>query len=206
MSRRLTSTLTVLALHLAVLGAPAEGEAQGRADRERASMELSFDHGVGVGTVGPQLELAADLRLWAPFGLGGMVRLGGNVTDRLTGELAVDVGVGYRFDLVSTNHLGLRLVGMVGGRITRGTRPGSPSTGGLGPGIPLGGSGFDSVDATSYGAIGMVHLDFWHRSVFFGVGVTGQVLQVDEAQPGEIGSGLDLRIIPTLRVGGSWSL
>jgi hypothetical protein len=174
------SPLPLLCLVLTLCVA-SSATAQVRTATGRSRMELAFDHGVGFGTEDMYFELAGDLRVYSPFGLGVVLRAGA-ATQIMSIAFAAEVGVAYRLDLLTTDRAGIQL-GIA-----------------LGPSVAYG--PFDRGSVPAIGGWGMLHLDVWHRNIFVGIGVTGHAL----APQGEQRVYPILTITPTLRVGGDWGL
>lgn len=149
-------TRTVLVALACSLTATAPiASAQDRSRSGRSRMELAFDHGYGASSEGGYAEIAADLRIYAPFGLGAVLRTG-IASNLFSNALAADLGVAYRLDLVAEEHVGLQLAGAIG------------------PSIAY--DPFDQGNVTAFGGWAMVHLDFWHRNVFVGLGASAHAL------------------------------
>ena len=195
----LVSSAALLAA-IVISAAPAFG--QDRTTSGRARMELSFDHGMAIGVTSVRaartasgqpggdwttfgLAASADLRLYAPSGIGAVVRTGYEGIFS-TGLFVVDVGVAYRGDLVGGTHGGLQLVGSVGPSVGHGN---------------LVGSYLEGTPSTALAGLwGSVHLDVWHRNSFVGIGVTART---------QWAHGYDdalVSLVPTIRVGGDWGL
>ena len=172
--------LAPLSLALTLSVASVAG-AEVRTATGRSRMELTFDHGLGFGTEGMFFELATDLRVYAPYGLGAVLRLGG-AAQLMSIGWAAEVGVAYRVDLFTMERAGIQL-GIA-----------------LGPSVAYG--PFDRGSVPAIGGWGMLHLDVWHRNIFVGIGVTGHAL----APEGEQRTNPILTVTPTLRVGGEWGL
>ena len=171
----------------------AAAQARDRSTSGRSRLELSFDHGYGFATEGQYVELAADLRLYAPFGLGAVLRTGAAVQGP-SNALALDVGVAGRFDLLSYEHFGLQLGGALGPSLAAGP--------------------FDGGNVLAFGGWALVNLDFWFRNFFVGLGVSGHALVSErygqEAEPGSIDppgrTDPILSLTPLIRIGGDWGL
>lgn len=148
-------------------------------------MELALDVGAGPSTEGVYGELAADLRLWAPFGLGGVLRVGGATTG-FSNAFAADLGVAGRLDLHSEEHLGLQLAGA------------------LGPSVAYG--PFDAGNVSAFGGWAMVHVDFWYRNLIVGIGVSGHAMIAERHGQADGRDDAILSLAPTIRVGGEWGL
>lgn len=183
----LSSVLTALALAALPLAEPAHAQDRTRTGRSR--VELAFDHGYGFGTEGDFAELSVDARLYAPFGLGVALRAG--VASRLfSNAVGVDLGLAYRLDLSAGEHAGLQLALTLGPSVARGP--------------------FDGGQVWAFGGWAMVHLDFWYRNFFVGVGASGHAMWADRM--GE--NGLEgaprtdalMTLTPTIRVGGEFGL
>jgi hypothetical protein len=179
--------ISILALVLAA-GAPRTAHAQDRTRSGRARMELAFDHGLGwsgeaSGDI--HLELATDLRVYSPEGIGAAVRIGVASTG-LSTALAADLGLAARFDLFAREHHGVQLGLGVGPSIARGP--------------------FDRGDVLALGGWAMVHLDFWFRNALFGIGVAGHALWTETSGQAYGRSDPIFAIAPTIRVGGDWGL
>src|SRR5689334_6559640 len=101
-------------LVLSVLAASASAQAQSRSTTDRARMEVALDHGYGGGSEGGFVELAIDLRLFAPEGMGFVLRTGA-ASNGLSNAIAADVGGAWRFDLVRGTRGGLQLSFAAGG-------------------------------------------------------------------------------------------
>lgn len=174
------SLLAALSLAL-TLSVASTAAAQVRTATGRSRMELTFDHGIGFGTEGMFFEGAMDLRVYAPLGLGAVLRVGA-ATQLMSGGFAAEVGAAYRLDLFTMERAGIQL-GVA-----------------LGPSVAYG--PFDRGNAPAIGGWGMLHVDVWHRNIFVGIGLTGHALASEGAQR----TNPVLTITPTLRVGGEWGL
>lgn len=148
-------------------------------------MELAFDHGYGVSTEGDYAELGADLRLWAPFGLGVVLRTG-VASNGMSTAAAADLGVGYRLDLVAIDHVGLQLAGVLGPSLAHGP--------------------FDHGKVAAFGGFAMLHLDFWYRNFFVGVGVSAHAMVSERYAQSDGRDAPILTLTPTLRIGADWGL
>ena len=184
-----TRLAALAALALSLLPDLAHAQARTRATTGRARMELAFDHGYGLGTEGDYLELGVDLRVYAPEGIGAVVR-GGVALAPISIAYVVEAGLAYRLDLLSSEAFGVQL--------------------GLAAGPSFAYGPFDRGEVPALGGWAMLGLDLWHRNFFFGIGVTGHALGVlsdgggdNHAPPRE---GPLLTVTPTLRVGGDWGL
>jgi len=167
--------------------------AQDRTTSRRARLELSFDHGYGFSTEGSFIELAADLRLLSPDGIGVALRTGSAVQG-LSNAHVIELGIAGRLNLFSLPHVGLQLGGAIGPSLA------------CGP--------FDGGDVRAYGGWASLHLDLWHRNLFVGVGVSGHALLSDrhatQIDPLSIeaprGDAPILSLTPLIRLGGDWGL
>ena len=155
-------------------------------------MELSVDHGYGFGSEDGFIELAFDLRVHAPNGLGAVLRMGG-AAQIMSAAFAVDAGIAYRVELVSSDLAALQL-GLA-----------------LGPSVAYG--PFDRGMVPAYGGFAMAHFDVRFSRFFVGLGVSAHALMPDG--PGEQSGSRTtspsrdaplLALTPTLRVGGEWGL
>lgn len=187
-----SSPLLTCVLVLFALAPPDRAEAQTRATTGRARAELAFDHGYGFGTEadhmhprGDFVELATDFRLYAPFGLGLVLRAG--VAARpLSYAFAGDLGVAQRLDLLRRDGWGLQL--------------------GFAAGASLAYGPFDQSYVGAAGGFAMVHLDLWMREMFFGIGLDAHALLPEGHASGEGRTDPILTIAPLLRVGADWGL
>lgn len=174
---------------LAALALVAPASAQDRSATGRSRLELAFDHGYGASTEGDYAEVSVDARLYAPFGLGAVVRTGA-ATQLFSNALAMDLGVAYRLDLAAGEHAGLQLALALGPALARGP--------------------FDGGEVWAFGGWAMLHLDFWYRNFFVGLGVSGHAVWAsrdgEENLEGPPRTGAVMTLTPTLRVGGEWGL
>lgn len=181
---RLALSIVVASLALASVA-----HAQDRTRTGRARMELAFDHGYGLGSEGEYAELAVDARLYAPFGLGVALRTG-LATQLFSNALAIDLGPAYRLDLVAGEHAGLQLALAAGPSVARGP--------------------FDGGDVWAFGLFGMLHLDFWYRNFFVGLGASAHGLWPTRAGEDQLEGTPRTDPIwtftPTIRIGGEWGL
>jgi hypothetical protein len=179
----------VVSLVLASAALASSAHAQDRSRSGRSRMELAFDHGYGVSSEGEYAELAVDARLYAPFGLGLVVRTG-LATQLFSNAVALDLGLAYRVDLVAGDHAGLQLALAAGGSAARGP--------------------FDGGDVWALGVVGMLHLDFWYRNFFVGIGASSHALWPIRAGEDQL-EGTPRTdplwtLTPTIRIGGEWGL
>ncbi|MCB9598598.1 MAG: hypothetical protein H6719_38135 [Sandaracinaceae bacterium] len=185
----MTRPIACLSLVIASLALAPPALAQDRNATGRSRMELSFDHGYGFGSEGEFVELAADGRVYAPFGLGVVARAG-LATRVFSNALALDLGAAYRLDLVDTPHAGLQLAIAVGPSVARGP--------------------FDGGEVWAFGGWSMLHLDFWYRNFFVGLGATGHLMATtregSDVVDGNPRSAPILTLTPMIRIGGEWGL
>lgn len=177
--------LSRLLLLVLVCAVPSTASAQDRSRTGRARLELALDLGYGGGSDGGYVEIGADLRLSAPFGLGVVLRTG-LATNGFSNALAADLGIAYRLDLIQEEHLGVQVGAAVGPSVASGP--------------------FDQGEVLAYGGWAMIHLDFWYRNLLIGVGLSGHAMVGERhAQP----TGRDtpiLTLAPMIRFGGEWGL
>jgi hypothetical protein len=160
--------------------------AQNRSSPVRARMELAIDLGYGGGSEGAYGELAMDFRVWAPEGLGVIVRTGA-ATNLWSTAFAADLGFGARLDLERGARGGLQLALGIGATYARGPFDGE-------------------VDAL--GGFGTASLELWHDNWFLGLGATAHALAAlaaDENEPTREDP-LIWTLAPMLRMGGDWGL
>lgn len=205
MTRTCHQFLVLVAATLVAIAASASPAlAQDRTTRGRARMELSFDHGFALGvtsvrensdTTWTTLGVAgtADLRLYAPSGFGAVVRTGYEGVFS-SGLFSLDIGAAYRGDLLSGTHGGIQLVATAGASVSYGTLIGVASYQGWFPGL------VSSEPVALGGVWGSVHVDFWHRNSFFGLGLTARAQWADGYDDSLVS------LVPTIRVGGDWGL
>lgn len=173
---------TTLVLFALVLAAPAA--AQYRSESARARMEIAFDHGYGGGSEGGYAELAGDVRIWAPYGVGLIVRTG-LASNVFSNAFAVDLGVGARVDLAHGSLGGLQLYGALGGSVAYGPFDGY---------IP------------AFGGFAMAGLDLWHRNFFVGIAASAHALYAEGHQDAGGRGDPIWTLAPMLRVGGDFGL
>lgn len=167
------------------LGVPLTASAQDRSRSGRARLELALDHGYGGSSEGGYGEIAADLRLSAPNGIGAVLRTG-LATQLFSNALGVDLGVAYRVDLAASDHVGVQLGGALGPSLSYGP--------------------FDGGWVVAYGGWAMLHLDLWFRNFLVGVGVSAHAMA--SARHGQEGGRAApiLTLAPLVRIGGDWGL
>jgi hypothetical protein len=161
-----------------VFALPASAQAQYRSTSDRARMELAFDHGFGGGSEGGYAELAIDMRVWAPFGLGLVLRTG-LASNGFSNALAADLGPAVR--IIGGGKLGGVALSLAGGLAYA-----------YGP--------FHEGWAHGVGAFALLAIDFWYRNFFAGLAASGHVLFASERQTPI------WTLAPMLRVGGDWGL
>ena len=167
--------------------------AQDRTSTHRARMEVSLLAGYGGSSEGGYAELGFDARLYSPDGAGLVLRAGG-AAQILSVALAVDVGVAYRVDLVGGEHAGLQLAMGFGPTIANGP--------------------FDRGNVWAGGGWAALHLDYWYRNMFVGLGASSRVLvsSPGAGSRGDVQTRMEPRtdpvwtVTPTLRFGGEWGL
>jgi len=184
--------LLVVALTLS-WAAPAS--AQYRSTTGRGRVEIALDHAWGFGSEGEHLQLAADLRVHAPCGLGAVFRAG-LASQLLSNALAFDLGIAQRVDLVTGPRAGLQLAFAAGGSYANG--PFAPDSVASLP--------FHERSVDALGGFAMVHLDVWIDTFFFGAGVSGHLLRATGDAHQARGGELLTALAPTLRLGGEWGL
>lgn len=178
-------------LFILTLPPPSHASAQIRAQSTtgRARMELSFDHGFGPSSEGDVLELGMDLRVYAPEGVGAIVRTG-VATQLMNIAYATDLGAVHRFDLFADDRVGLQLAWAGGMTVAYGP--------------------FDRGDVPGLGGFAALNLDLRSRGMFFGVGASGHALAVlgpeDDPIDGNARRAPLLSLVPFLRIGGEWGL
>lgn len=180
MPRLLSSALLVLLCATASVAS-----AQDRSRSHRARMELALDHGLGASTEGMYGELSADLRIFAPEGVGAVLRTG-VATRGFSNAPAVDLGIAYRLDLFALDHVGLQLDGVIGPSVAYGP--------------------FDDGNVAAYGGWAMIHLDFWYRNMVVGLGVSAHAMLSERYGSPQGRDSAILTITPTIRIGGDWGL
>jgi len=185
---------SLLAFGLALVAA-APVCAQYRSTTGRGRVEIALDHAWGFGSEGEHLQLASDLRVYAPFGFGAVFRAG-LASQLLSNALAFDLGVAQRFDLVAGPRAGLQLALAVGGSYANG--PFAPDSVASLP--------FHERSVDALGGFAMVHLDVWIDTFFFGAGVSGHLLRATGDAHQARGGELLTSVAPTLRLGGEWGL
>ncbi|MFK7987498.1 MAG: hypothetical protein AB8I08_15870 [Sandaracinaceae bacterium] len=185
MHNRLLFATTLLCL----LPSVTHAQIHARSNTGRARMELSLDHGFGFSTEGEYIEVGMDLRVYAPEGVGAILRTG-VATQLMTIAYVADAGVAYRFDLFATDRVGLQI--------------------GLATGVSVGYGPFDRGEAPALGGFAMAHLDLRTRGMFFGIGVTTHALRVfGEEERNSFGDPRSTPVLsatPVLRIGGEWGL
>lgn len=140
-------------------------------------MEAAFDHGYGGSSEGGYAELALDVRIWAPFGLGLAIR-GGLASNGFSNAVGVDLGPGLRVDLAGGALGGAQLFFVAGAAYAYGPFQGWTH---------------------AVGAFASLGFDLWHRNFFVGIAGTAHVLAARRDDP-------LWTLLPTIRIGGEWGL
>jgi len=186
------SAIVVLTVALGLLAGSTRAEVQDRSRSDRARLELSFDHGGGWSSEDAYGELALDLRIHAPMGLGVVLRAG-LATQIFSNAGGLDLGAAYRVDLLAEEHVGVQLALAIGASVAYGP--------------------FDGGSVVAAGGFAMLHLDVWYRSVFVGLGVSSHALLSSRhgqaaSRWGDDAGRADpiLTVTPMLRIGGEWGL
>lgn len=176
-------------------------EAAARAERaDTWRLSAAFDHGYGFsgersaafGGAGQYLELAGDVRLTSPLGLGVAARIG-TAFQLTAAPFAADLGVTYRYEERIGARWGWRVEGALGPSVAIGPFDRIEETG-------------NHLDRTAFGVFGMADVDLWFGDSFVGLGLSAHALPWFVADPDGQRTDPILTVAPQLRVGGEWRL